>query len=109
MTGMHWVLVSLAVLAVSALAVMGVAGIALGRVPAWGRRRVLRPKLWGYGAVVSAVGMTGFMFLGPLSDAPPAYIALPLAGMAANFVGLVMQMLAQRPGRTPGTLTGRAS
>ncbi|MER5755654.1 hypothetical protein [Streptomyces sp. NPDC002088] len=96
---MHWALVSLAVGCVTIYAVIGLAGIVTGWVPPWGRSRVLRPRLWGTGALLSAAGLSLFMFLGPLGDAQPLHVYLPLAGMGVNFVGLALQMLAQRPGR----------
>jgi hypothetical protein len=99
MIDVHEIWVIAAVLSMVALATMGLAGITTGWVPRWGRNRVLRPKLWGYGAVVSAVGMTAFMLLGPLGAAPPAHTYVPPAGIAVYLVGLGLQMLAQRPGR----------
>ncbi|MFF3329014.1 hypothetical protein ACFYWX_05545 [Streptomyces sp. NPDC002888] len=106
---MHSILVILAVLAVTALAVMGGAATATGWVPPWGGYRILRPRLWGSGMVVSAVGMAAFMFLGPLGDLPPAYASIPLAGMGAYLVGLLLQTLARRPGRAPRAPTGPVS
>ncbi|MFF4832039.1 hypothetical protein [Streptomyces sp. NPDC001315] len=104
---MHGALVSLAMVCVTALAAIGLAGVSRGWVPPWGRSRVLRPRLWGTGALLSAAGLSFFMFLGPLGDARPLHVYLPLAGMGVNFVGLALQMLAQRPGRalTPPTTT----
>ena len=103
---MHWILVSLAVLTVTAIAVMGMAAATAEWVPPWGGYRILRPRLWGVGLLVSAVGLTAFMLLGPLGDLPPVYAAIPLAGMGVHVVGLLLQALARRPGRSPRSPTG---
>jgi hypothetical protein len=92
--------VFLAVAAGVAVAFMGVAGVAAvvaEWVPPVARRRVLRPRLWGYGSLATAVGLGLFLFLGPLADAGLAGFAglgwcLWMGGMAAQY-------LAQRPGR----------
>lgn len=97
---MHWMLVALAALAVSGLAAIGIAGITTGWVPPWGRHRVLRPKLWGYGALVGAVGMSLFMFLGPFRGPDAEMTPYAMTGLAVFLVGTVLQMAGQRPGRT---------
>ncbi|WP_369248963.1 hypothetical protein [Streptomyces sp. R41] len=102
---MHSYLVAFAVLAVVGLAGIGIAGITTGWVPPWGRRRVLRPKLWGYGSVVGAVGMSLYMFLGPFRGPDADMTPYAMAGMAVFFVGLVLQMAGQRPGRPARPMT----
>ncbi|KUO21788.1 hypothetical protein [Streptomyces dysideae] len=96
---LHGLLVTLAVLVVTAGAVMGVAAIRRGWVLPFGRRRVLRPKLWGYGMLVSSVGMTGYMSAGPLDLSLSAYATVAFTGLGVFFVGVILQLLAQRPGR----------
>ncbi|GGN82519.1 hypothetical protein GCM10011579_070260 [Streptomyces albiflavescens] len=96
---MHWMLVALGALAVTGLAAIGIAAITTGWVPPWGRRRVLRPKLWGYGALVGAVGMSLYMFLGPFRGPDADITPYAMTGLALFFVGVVLQMAGQRPGR----------
>ncbi|GHK00791.1 hypothetical protein SY2F82_25880 [Streptomyces sp. Y2F8-2] len=101
MTGMHWALVGVAATLLVAGAAAGVAAIASGRLPPWGGRRIMRPELWGHGTLVSAVGMSGYLFLGPLNEAPFARMPIAAAGLAVYFAGTAIQMSARRPGRTP--------
>jgi len=96
---MHWYLVAGAALVVAALAVMGVIAVVTGWVAPWIRGQVVRPKLWGYGAVTGAAGMALFMFIGPFHGADVELAPLAMAGMAVFFVGLALQWVAQRPGR----------
>ncbi|MGW0941726.1 hypothetical protein ACWD4O_04125 [Streptomyces sp. NPDC002623] len=101
---MHWVLVGVSALAVTVLAVGGVAGIATGWVPPWGRSRVLRPRLLGCGSLTAAVGATVWIFVGPLAGPPhgtSAYVAW--AGWVVFMVGLLIQLRSQRPGHGPRT------
>ncbi|MDX3801955.1 hypothetical protein [Streptomyces sp. AK04-3B] len=99
---MYWALVGVGVVCVTIMGAMGVAGVTREWVPPLGRRRVLRPRLWGTGALMSAGGLGLFMFLGPLAtDRPVVNFYIPLAGMAVNLAGLGLQTLARRPGRTP--------
>lgn len=93
---MHMYLVVAAAVAMALLAGAGIAAVTAGWVVPWGRSRVVRPKLWGYGALLSAAGGTFFVFLGPLAG---AYGPLPWLGWLALMAGLGLQMLAQRPGR----------
>ncbi|MGW3204512.1 hypothetical protein [Streptomyces sp. NPDC001135] len=94
---MHMYLVVAAGLAVALLAVVGVAAAATDWMPPLARPRVLRPRLWGYGTLVSALGLGLYMFLGPLADA--GLSALPLAGWVLFMGGMIVQLLARRPGR----------
>jgi hypothetical protein len=100
MTGMHWALIGVAATAMVAIAALGVAAIATGWLPPWGGRRIVRPTLWGYGTLVSTAGMSGYMFLGPLNEAPFARMPVAATGLAVYFAGTAMQMRARRPGRT---------
>ncbi|MFJ3303144.1 hypothetical protein ACIPSA_08500 [Streptomyces sp. NPDC086549] len=92
---MHMYLVVAAVLVVTLMAVFGIAGITTGWVAPFGRRRVLRPKLWGYGQLLGAVGMSLWMFLGVF---PGKFDVVPLVGWFLFMGSLGIQMLAQRPG-----------
>jgi hypothetical protein len=94
----HLYLVGFAALAMTGTALMGIAGIVTGWVPPWLRPRVVRPKLWGYGSVVGAAGMSLYMFIGPFRGPDLSMAPFAMAGMALFIVGLVMQMASRRPG-----------
>ncbi|PBC61457.1 hypothetical protein BKI49_23870 [Streptomyces sp. Tue6028] len=96
---MHPYLVAAAVLAVVALAGLGIVAITTGWLMPLGRHRVLRPKLWGYGAVTASVGMTLFMFLGPFHGPDAEMTSFAMSGMGLFLLGNVFQLAAQRPGR----------
>ncbi|MET9890795.1 hypothetical protein ABZZ47_11355 [Streptomyces sp. NPDC006465] len=96
---MHWYLVGFAVLVVTAQAGLGIAAIKLDWVPPWLRPRVLRPKLWGGGALAGAVGMSLFLFLGPFHGPDADLTVYALGGIALFIASLVFQTLGQRPGR----------
>ncbi|MFE0509454.1 hypothetical protein [Streptomyces sp. NPDC058964] len=101
---MHTYLVGAAVLAVALLLASGIASVTTGWVMPLGRKRVLRPKLWGYGTLTSGIGMGVFLFVGPWgSSEPPSGLreAIAWCGWGVFFVGSLIQLLAQRPGRTP--------
>ncbi|MGW4569101.1 hypothetical protein ACWEN3_44510 [Streptomyces sp. NPDC004561] len=97
---MHMFLVVAAALVVALMVGFGVAGITTGWVIPLGRRRILRPKLWGYGQLTGAVGLALWMFLGAL---PHRFDVLPLVGWFLFMGALGLQMLAQRPGRATTT------
>ncbi|MFI5962549.1 hypothetical protein ACIA8J_10315 [Streptomyces asoensis] len=100
---MYWLLVGTGAVCVTVMGALGLAGVTRGWVPPLGRGTVLRPRLWGAGALMSAAGLGSFMFLGPLaSGGLDVNFYVPLIGMAVNFAGLGLQTLARRPGRTPG-------
>lgn len=103
---MHPYLVGFAALAMTGAALMGIGGIATGWVPPWLRPRVVRPKLWGYGSLVGAVGMSLYMFLGPLRGPDLSMAPFAMTGMALFITGLVLQMASRRPGR-PGIAARR--
>ncbi|MER5909127.1 hypothetical protein ABT124_01165 [Streptomyces sp. NPDC001982] len=95
---MHLYLVVAGALVVTLMAVFGIAGITTGWVVPFGRHRVLRPKLWGYGQLLGAVGASLWMFLGVF---PAKFDVIPLIGWFVFMGGAGVQMLAQRPGRPP--------
>ncbi|WP_158692690.1 hypothetical protein [Streptomyces roseochromogenus] len=93
---MHMFLAVAAAVVYGLLAVSGIASITTGWVVPWLRTRVLRPRLWGYGSLLAAVGGAVFLYLGPLAE---RYGSLPWLGWLGFMAGLGLQMLAQRPGR----------
>lgn len=96
---MNMVWVTVTVLALGAAAAAGIAAITTGWLPPLGRDRVLRPRLWGYGELVSAAGLGVFMFLGPLRGPDIRMLPYALSGTAVFLVGSALQMTARRPGR----------
>ncbi|MFF8591087.1 hypothetical protein ACF061_06530 [Streptomyces sp. NPDC015220] len=94
---MHMYLVVLGALAVTLMAVFGIAGITTGWVPPPARGRIARPGLWGYGQLTGAAGLALWLFLGVL---PARFDALPLIGWFVFMGSLGVQTLARRPGRT---------
>ncbi|WP_158778669.1 hypothetical protein [Streptomyces cellulosae] len=95
---MHMYLVVAGALAVTLMAGFGLAGVTTGWVLPLGRQRILRPKLWGYGQLIGAVGASLWMFLGVFRERSGV---LPVIGWFVFLGSLGIQMLAQRPGRTP--------
>jgi hypothetical protein len=104
---MHWSLVTFAVACLAAMGVVGVAAVTTGWTPMISG--ALRPRLWGTGVLLSACGLSVFMFLGPLGPLPPSAPCIPLVGMAVNFAGLALQSLGRRPGRATALPTKTAS
>lgn len=96
---MHECLVGLAVLAVTVGTGLGVAAVAASWVPPWVRRRVVRPRVWGWGALSGSVGMALFMFLGPFHGPDADLTPYAMTGMALFLVGQALQILGQHPGR----------
>ncbi|MEV8034806.1 hypothetical protein [Streptomyces sp. NPDC086182] len=93
----HWYLVGFAALAVAAQAGFGIAAITMYWLPPWFRGRVVRPKLWGWGAVAGAGGMALFMFLGPFHGPDSDFTSYALGGMALFVMGQAAQIMGQRP------------
>lgn len=95
---MHLLIVVGAWLAVALFVAAGVASVVTGWVPWPARRRVVRPRLWGYGTLLTSLGLSLLLLLGPLEDAGAGTVAF--CGYCALFLaGFVVQALAQRPGR----------
>ncbi|MEU6218178.1 hypothetical protein ABZ845_11770 [Streptomyces sp. NPDC047022] len=99
---MHMYMVGAAVTAVALMVGIGVAGITTGWVPPWARRRVLRPKLTGCGALTGGIGMAMYLFLGPWGGYPSDGLrgAVAWCGWGLFMAGLLLQLLGRRPGRT---------
>ncbi|MEU4170611.1 hypothetical protein AB0F46_27510 [Streptomyces sp. NPDC026665] len=98
---MHWYFVGFAALIVIAQAGAGIAAITRYWIPPWMRRRVVRPKLWGWGTLVAALGWSLFAFLGPFRGPDFTMAPYVLGGMALFIGGLVVQGMGQHPGRRP--------
>jgi hypothetical protein len=108
MIDMHEVLEAAAAVVVTAGAVFGVVAITTGRIipgPARERARIARPRLWGYGTLIVALGLGMFLFLGPLQGPAGGYARFAVVGMVLNVLGLYIQYLAAKPGRTDATRT----
>ncbi|MGW2491793.1 hypothetical protein ACWCV9_31865 [Streptomyces sp. NPDC001606] len=93
---MHMFLVVAGAITLGLLGLSGVLTLTTGWIVPWGRARVLRPALWGYGSLLAAAGGAVFLFLGPLAR---QYGPVPWTGWLAFMAGLGLQTLAQRPGR----------
>ncbi|WP_405478730.1 hypothetical protein [Streptomyces sp. NBC_00009] len=94
---MHWYVVGVAIALWVLVAVAGAAALRTGRVrPSWMGRRVARPRLWGAGALVMALGMVTTS-LYPLAHSDAAIDVVFVTGTSLFLGGLVCQMLAQRP------------
>ncbi|OIJ86946.1 hypothetical protein [Streptomyces monashensis] len=91
---MFWVVATAVVFGL--LAAAGVAGVTTGWVAPWGRARVLRPKLWGYGCLLGAAGWGVFIWLGPLDG---GHDLLAWLGWIGIMAALRLRVLSERPGR----------
>ncbi|MEU4083836.1 hypothetical protein [Streptomyces aureus] len=96
---MHWYLVGFAALAVAAAAATGIAALTAVWVPPWARRRVVRPQLYGWGALATAAGAGLFMFPGPFHGRDADLTLTALVGIPLFFLGAVLQAMSQHPGR----------
>ncbi|MEU1517037.1 hypothetical protein ABZ490_33650 [Streptomyces sp. NPDC005811] len=106
MTVMFATLVGIGVVCVVGMAVLGLVAVVAGWTPRFTGIEE-RPRLWGAGVLLSAFGLTAFLFLGPLNSTHHLYRDLPLIGMGLNLAGLALQSYARRarplpqlPGRT---------
>ncbi|MFK0167293.1 hypothetical protein ACIQU5_00670 [Streptomyces sp. NPDC090306] len=97
-----------AMLVVSAVVVVlflaaGVAGVATRWTLPRNRGRVLRPRLAGCGALLSAAGYGLFMFLGPLRGPGTRFAWVAWVGWLMFMAGCGVQWLSTRPGRSRPT------
>ncbi|MEU1185155.1 hypothetical protein ABZ464_47635 [Streptomyces sp. NPDC005820] len=100
MTAMFAVLMGVGMVCVAGMAVIGLVAVTTGWTPRFTGIEE-RPRLWGVGVLLSAFGLTAFLFLGPLNSTPHLHRNLPLVGMGLNLAGLALQSYARRPGPLP--------
>ena len=89
---------TLAALLIAVLAGAGVGAVTRGWTPLVRRNRIARPRLWGYGLLVSDAGLAGLIFVGPYLS-PQAHGGLAVAGTFVMIAGIVVQQVAARPAR----------
>lgn len=99
MIDMHDFLLVTSALAAAAMAAIGIAGLVREWTPPWGRK-VLRPKLWGFGTLLTGAGLGLYTLLGPLNGQPSgSFGPIPVLGWVVFVAGLGIQSLGLRPGR----------
>jgi hypothetical protein len=98
MTSMHIFLVVLAELAVVVWLAAGVAAVTRGWIVPFVRKRVQRPKLWGYGALAGGTGAGLFVLL---VDQHGAAGNVALYGWGLMTAGVITMFKSQRPSPTP--------
>ncbi|WP_427920173.1 hypothetical protein [Streptomyces sp. cg40] len=91
--------VAVAVLLIAVLAVVGVGAITRGWTPLVRRRSIARPRLWGYGILVSDAGLAWFIFFGPYPS-PHSHGLLAMAGTLVMIAGIFVQQAAWKPGES---------
>ncbi|MEU6364467.1 hypothetical protein ABZ876_01695 [Streptomyces sp. NPDC046931] len=80
-------------------AVTGVLALTTGRmIVPWQRGYVLRPRLWGAGALVFVAGIVLLRFAAAVIGAT-AFDSLSTCGLVLMLSGAVLQFLGQRVGR----------
>ncbi|MFD9093313.1 hypothetical protein [Streptomyces collinus] len=79
-------------------AVAGVLAIATGRVVPWQRGYVLRPRLWGSGALVFGAGMALARYGGTVRDLTTSDVVFG-GSLVMLICGGVLQYVGQRVGR----------
>ena len=87
--------------AVGLYAVMGVLAFTTGRAAPWRREDVLRPRLWGSGALVFGAGLGLARFAGALHRRPVGD-AVFACSMLMLLSGVVLQQAGQRTARRRG-------
>ncbi|MGW3104204.1 hypothetical protein [Streptomyces sp. NPDC001100] len=92
------VLTWLAAVALLLLAALGVLTATTGWMPPMARDRVVRPALWGLGALAGALGMGTAMSLRWWADSPVTGDVGGATAFALIILGGVLQWRAQRPG-----------
>ncbi|MER5891768.1 hypothetical protein [Streptomyces sp. NPDC001876] len=89
---MNWyVAVPFAVMSMLA-AVGGIAAIRTGWMLPRVRKKVFRPRLWGYASLLMAVCLALLIF-----DSPKTHFPFGDLGMAGTLIALAMMSVAQRP------------
>ncbi|EDY57613.1 MULTISPECIES: hypothetical protein [Streptomyces] len=64
---------------------------------------MLRPRVWGYGTLVSLAGIGTYLFVGPLQGPGMGNFPVAMSGMAVFAAGLCVQRRALKPGRATKT------
>lgn len=91
---------TLAALLIAALAGVGIGAITRGWTPLVRRSSIARPRLWGYGILVSDAGLAAFVFFGPFQSPGDSRLAsFALVGGIVVAAGLVVQNAAARPAK----------
>jgi len=80
--------------------VAGISAIATGWVVPWMRGRIVRPRLWGCGALLTTAGMALFQYGSEVRGMTTVDVVFGCA-MVVFVTGCVLQYLGQRPGRVP--------
>jgi hypothetical protein len=78
--------------------VAGVLALTTGRIMRWWQGRIVRPRLWGCGALLSCAGVVLFQ-LGRVASGMTVIDVVYGSGMALFVSGAVMQSFGQRVGR----------
>ncbi|WP_043674815.1 hypothetical protein [Streptomyces xylophagus] len=87
--------VTLAALLIAVLAGVGIGAVARGWTPLVRRNSVARPRLWGYGILVSDAGLAAFVFFGPFQSPGDSRLApFAVVGGVVLAVGILMQSAA---------------
>ncbi|MEU3845168.1 hypothetical protein AB0E88_34705 [Streptomyces sp. NPDC028635] len=89
-----------ALLATGVVAALGAVTLTTGWVAPWARGRVVRPALWGAGALVFAAGMATGLSTHFFDVSLGSGDALAVDTLAQIAFGGLLQHRAQRPGRT---------
>nr|WSY52030.1 hypothetical protein OG999_19105 [Streptomyces sp. NBC_00886] len=79
------------------VAALGVVAVTTGRMPPMVRGRVVRPELWGYGVLTTALGMGTGMSLRWWADSLAMDDVGGATALALIVLGGVLQWRAQRP------------
>ncbi|MER6128473.1 hypothetical protein ABT173_39110 [Streptomyces sp. NPDC001795] len=82
-------------------AVAGVLALTTGRIVRWQRGRLVRPRLWGAGALLSCAGVALWRYVTPTVHDMTALDVLFGGGMVLFLSGVLLQFLGQRVGRVP--------
>ncbi|MBY8876446.1 hypothetical protein [Actinacidiphila acidipaludis] len=98
---LHEMLLVAVVIAVGLYAAMGVMALTTGRAVLWRREDILRPRLWGWGALLFASGLGLSRFAGSLHDRTVSDVAFACS-MLLLICGVVLQHFGQRVGQRAG-------
>ena len=88
----------LAAVALLLMAALGVVTATTGWMPPMARGRVVRPELWGLGALTAALGLGTGLSLHWWADSPAMDDLGGATAFALIILGGVLQWRAQRPG-----------